>query len=302
MDMLDLIKQYKKRLESNPNDFDCLFFALQIPSICSRIEFPKTPENTGKGVGKLYRQDGSPYDKNMYKKWLKKHDTSFFDIYCLSMSADAFRDVVYDLRCQVTHEGILMTDSSRFYFTNDDIVMCIGSIVFLPIMHLCKVMFDTAITMLLNICKKVSVTPFEDVFLADSMYSKIRNDFGMLYKSFWDNHFADDRLLNCIYDHIIFYKPDIKSEIDEFFKNQPNGIFEIWDFGVKCGGIIDAEHKFIKQKYDENKSKLSQRLKAKSDVLCLSKMDYERMLQVHKELETFSEMHPFDIIQYAKKD
>lgn len=44
--LIELIKEYRKKLNQNPNDFSCLLFALQIPSICSRIEIPKTVENT----------------------------------------------------------------------------------------------------------------------------------------------------------------------------------------------------------------------------------------------------------------
>lgn len=46
MYLMDLIKSYREKLIDNPNDYSCLLFALQIPSICSRIEIPKTQENT----------------------------------------------------------------------------------------------------------------------------------------------------------------------------------------------------------------------------------------------------------------
>lgn len=68
MDMMKLVQEYSDKLKNNPNDISCLLFALQIPSICSRIEFPKTDENTGRAEeGKLYRSDRRPYDANMYK-------------------------------------------------------------------------------------------------------------------------------------------------------------------------------------------------------------------------------------------
>lgn len=303
MEMLDLIEQYKKRLENNSNDFDCLLFALQIPSICSRIEFPQTSENTGRCEdGKLYKPNGNPWDANIYKTWLMKHNNSFFDIYKSSIGLNVFCKVVYDLRCQVTHEGILMTNESHFYFTNSDNAMCLGDVVFLPMKHLCEDMFDAATIVLFNKHEKLNITPFKDMFLPDDTYSKIRNDTGKTYKSFWNNYSEDDNMLNCIYDHVIFDRPDIKSKIDEFFKNQPSEIFEIWDFGLKFGHIMDMKQRFIKQRYDESKSTLSRNLKTNSDVLCLSKTEYERMLQVHKELEEFSESNPFDITQYSERN
>lgn len=303
MKMIDLIEQYKKRLENNPNDYTYLLFALQIPSICSRIEFPQTPKNTGRCEdGKLYKVNGNPWDANMYKAWLMKHSNSFVDIYYSSMELNVFCKAVYDLRCQTTHEGVLMTNKSHFYFTNSDNAMCIGDVVFLPMKRLCKDMFDTATMVLSNKNEKFKITPFEDMFLSDDKYSEIRNHQEKTYKSFWNNYSDDDNMLNCIYDHIIFDKPDMKLKIDEFFKNQPDDIFEIWDFGLKFGHIMDVKQIFIKKKYDESKSKLSQNLKADSDVLCLSKTDYERMIQVHEDFEKFSNSNPLDITCYLERN
>lgn len=301
MEILDLIKQYKKQLENNPNDFDCLLFVLQIPSIFSRIEFPKTSENTGRCEdGKLYKSNGNPWDANMYKTWLMKHNDSFVDIYHSSMELNVFCKAVYDLRCQVTHEGVLMTNESRFYFTNSDNAMCLKDVVFLPMKRLCEDMFDAA-TIVLGKHGKLNITPFKDMLLPDDTYSKIRNDRRKIYKLFWDDYSEDDNMLIGIYNHIIFDKPDMKLKIDEFFKNQPNDTFEIWDFGLKFGHIMDMKQRFIQQRYDESKSTLSRNLKTDSDVLCLSKTEYERMLQVHKELEEFSKSNPFDITQYSQR-
>ena len=303
MQMLDLVKQYKKQLENNPNDHTCLLFALQLPSICSRIEFHQTSENTGRCEdGKLYKSNGNPWDANMYKAWLIKHNDSFADIYQQSMELNVFCKAVYDLRCQVTHEGILMTNESHFYFINSDNAMCLGDVVFLPMKRLCEDMFDAATIVLFNKHEKLNITPFKNMFLPDDTYSKIRNNTGKIYKSFWNDYSEDDNMLNCIYNCIIFDNPDMKLKIDEFFKTQPNGTFEIWDFGLKFGHTMEMKPRFIKQKYDESKSEISRTLKKESDVLCLSKAEYERMLQVHKKLEEFSETHPFDIKHYLERN
>ena len=81
MYLKDLIESYRKKLNDNSNDYSCILFALQIPSICSRIEFPKTDENKG-GLkeGKFYGSKGRVWDGNMYKAWLKKHSNSFVNI------------------------------------------------------------------------------------------------------------------------------------------------------------------------------------------------------------------------------
>lgn len=305
MKILDLIEQYEKQLENNPNDFNCLLFALQIPSICSRIELPKTLENTEKCEDeKLYNSNGKPCDANLYKKWIKEHKIYFSDICDSSMELNVFCKVVYDLRCQVTHEGILTTNESHFYFINDKAgktTMCFGNTVFIPIKRLCKDMFNAAKSVLPNNCGKNDITPFEDVYLPDDVYSKICSDINRNCESFWKNYSDDDNLLNCIYNNIIFDNHKMKSKIDEFFKKRPNDIFEIWDFALNFGGVTDVKERFIKQKYDESKSEISRKLKKKTDVLCLSKTDYERMLQVNKELEAFLKRHSFDIKKYYER-
>lgn len=80
MELIRLVQEYRNKLKSNPDDSSILLFALQIPSILSRMEFPKTPENTGDcREGKLYRSSGKTWDANMYKAWLRKHYDAFED-------------------------------------------------------------------------------------------------------------------------------------------------------------------------------------------------------------------------------
>lgn len=292
MTILDLIEQYKKQLENNPNDYNCLLFALQIPSICSRIEFPQTPENTGNEKGKLYNSYGNPRDANLYKTWLMNYSDSFFNIYNLSMELNDFCNVMYKLRCQITHEGILMSDNNQFYFINGDDLICIGNKIFLPIKCLCESLFNAAMISIKR-NKNIDITPFEEFVMSDNICCQIRNDVKETYKPFWSNYSEDDKLLNYIYKCIIFDNSDMKQEIDEFFKNQPNKNFEILNFGMNFSYIYDAKQRFIKQRYDD--------LGRYIDVLSLSKADYEKMLQVHQEFESFSKMNPFDITKYYKK-
>jgi len=214
MKLLDLIKEYRERLKVNPNDTSCLLFALQIPSICSRIEFPQTAENTGT----FYRTNGTVMDKNMYKGWLQKHRSNFIDIYSQSMLFDDFCENLYKLRCQMTHEGIIMTNKSKFYFIDGDSAMCIDDIVFLPIKRLCEDMFDTVDITMSNLQVDIEITLVDEAVLSIETYNKISNDIHKLYRSFWDNYSDDDNMLNCIYDHIIFDKPNMKNKIDDVNK------------------------------------------------------------------------------------
>lgn len=302
MKMVDLIEQYKQKIKTSQNDYTCLLFALQIPSICSRIEFPQTSENTGSNDGKkLYRLNGKPWDANMYKAWLKEHKDSFVDIYRTSMGLAAFCDAVYNLRCKMTHEGVLMTDTSAFFFTNDDNAMSLGDIVFLPMRRLCEDMFDAALITFGNKNQELTITPFDSLFLSENTYSEICECARKTYLPFWNNYSDEDNLLNCIYEHIIPNNPNMSLQIDDFFKNQPSDIFEIWDFDLIFGCIIDLQQRFIQQKYDEDKSALSRNFGMDSNVLCLSKSEYERMLQVHQEFENFQKNLRLDILHYTKE-
>ena len=62
---------------------------------------------------------------------------------------------------------------------------------------------------------------------------------------------------------------------DKFFTENPNAVFEIWDFGYKFGHIIDMEERFIHKDYDESKSSICRDLKVDTDVLRLNKQQYE---------------------------
>lgn len=302
MYLKDLIESYRKKLNDNSNDYSCILFALQIPSICSRIEFPKTDENKG-GLkeGKFYGSKGRVWDGNMYKAWLKKHSNSFVNIYSGSMGIEEFCKKLYDLRCQMTHEGVVMTETNHFFFTEGNRAMCVNDIVFLPVKRLCDDMFEAAENTLFNSHKDINITQFEDMVLPPEIYNSIMNDVETTYNTFWKNYSDSDNMLNCIYDHIIVNrddKKDIKQEMDKFFREKPDDIFEIWDFSINFGGIVDDKETFIHKEF--NKSKVCLITNKPTDVLRLSKTEYERMLQVTQDLSKYSEENKFDINKYIR--
>lgn len=301
MELIRLVQEYRNKLKSNPDDSFILLFALQIPSILSRMEFPQTPENTGDcREGKLYRSGGKTWDANMYKAWLRKHYDAFEDIYYGTMTLNSFCDNLYALRNQVTHEGVLMTDKNKFYFTESNCALSIDNIVFIPMKRLCEDMLNVAYYILSNRHESTKITLFSNMLMPTDIYNRIVDDNKLLYKLFWDNRPEEDNELIIIYDHIIFDNPCMKNTIEEFFAKNPNSVFEIWDFGIKFGYILGTE-KFIHQEYDEQKSSVCLDLKRPTDVLRLNKEQYERMLHVAEELEEFSNTHPFDITKYVKE-
>lgn len=305
MYLKDLIESYRKKLNDNSNYYSCLLFALQIPSICSRIEFPKTDENKG-GLkeGKFYGPKGRVWDGNMYKAWLKKHSNSFVNIYSDSMEIEEFCKKLYDLRCQMTHEGVVMTGTNRFFFIEANSgAMCVNDIVFLPVKRLCDDMFEAAENTLFNSHKDINIIQFQDMVLPPEIYNSIMNDVETTYNTFWKNYSDSDNMLNCIYDHIIVSrddKKDIKQEMDNFFRKKPDDIFEIWDFSINFGGIVDDKETFIHKEFNKSKSKVCLITNKPTDVLRLSKTEYERMLQVTQDLSKYSEENKFDINKYIR--
>ena len=273
MQLSELIKIYRKKLEEDPNDISCLLFVLQIPSICSRIEFPQTPENTGKYEdGKFYRSNGNVWDKNMYIAWLRKHYFDFEDIHGNSIEnaygnfikINAFCNNLYELRNQITHEGILINNKNKFYFIDKPYhVMSFNNIIFVSIKQLCEDMFDAVSNISSN--QNINITPFSDMSISLDIYNKIQNDIYSLMNSFWnekDKRSEEDRKLYIIYEHM-------KDDMEEYFIKNSNRFY-------------------------------GYRNKYKNEIF-ITKEQYERMKQIEKELKEFKEEHQFDIEKYIEE-
>lgn len=102
--MVELINEYWHRLDADntdDNQYSCLLFALQLPSICSRIE---------KEIGIVEYVDRKS-DNELYRLWLLEH-RDLFSAYFNELSYNdalwkKFYDSIYNLRCMMVHEGVL---------------------------------------------------------------------------------------------------------------------------------------------------------------------------------------------------
>lgn len=302
MTLQTLIESNKEKLKSCDNNslHSILLFSLQLPSICSRIEFPKTDDNTGKlEDGKFYRKNCKVWDANIYKAWLREHIDCFRNIFSTGMTVDTFCDSIYELRNQLTHEGIIISLQNKYFFIeNGRTAMILGNIVFLPIQQFCEDIFDAAEQTITNI-KDISISVFDDLIISDDTYKDICDDVNNLYRLFWNNHTNEDNLLNSVYDHVFFNNEYKEKEIETFFLDNPDCVYEIWDFGLDyCNMIPDG--KIICEEYNKEKSRLSKLLHTNTLVCRLTRVQYERMKTVVKELNDFSEQHKFDIEKYTK--
>lgn len=68
----------------------------------------------------------------------------------------------------------------------------------------------------------------------------------------------------------------------------------------KFGGIVDDKETFIHKEFNKSKSKVCLITNKPTDVLRLSKTEYERMLQVTQDLSKYSEENKFDINKYIR--
>lgn len=247
MKLQELIQTYKDKSKSEDiNDqYSSLLFALQLPSICSRLEFPKTEENTKK----LYKNNGTPLDGKLYRYWIESHAVSFEDILMDNLPLDKFCNAVYSLRCQLMHQGIVTSTKSKFYFVhNGKCSMFIDGITFLPIEQFCDDIFSAANESENILCMEITLS--KDMMIPNDVYEKILQSVHGIYESFWKTRDNDDNILYLIYEAIINERPYNKKKIDDFFLNNPDKLYEIWDFGYKYR-IVQPDNKYFFEDYDQ---------------------------------------------------
>lgn len=251
MNLIESIDKYRCDLEKNP--YSCLFFALQLPNICSRIEYPldSFSDDERDEYYKKYNNEYSPRDRKLYKKWIEDHYSYFNEITkFINISCDQFGDALYDLRCDVAHEGVIIS-IDKLFNTTSDIYFCfiddydpnkmthygLGGVRFLPIREFCNCMFDAACTTDIHI-----ISPFSTIYASYSDYNALVTEYRNMCYDFLDDYSDDDVLLINIYDLIKLRKPDLLSDIDLFFKQNPDGVYNYRfnyksDFGK--GPVLD---------------------------------------------------------------
>lgn len=146
----EIIERYQKRLTkvvedgNNDEQFSCLLFALQLPSMCARLEFPRDRYEQFYSGGKR----GEPKDRKLYIAWLKKYYKALVTLSLDFLTFEAFCLAVYELRCSLTHEGILASNENlqgiRFLS-----VKCfgvgLGDEQYISLSYLCNALFACAL-------------------------------------------------------------------------------------------------------------------------------------------------------------
>ena len=308
VNLIDSIDKYRCDLEENP--YSCLFFALQLPNICSRIEY--SPDSFSDDECKEYYNNGRPLDGKLYKKWIKDHYsyfdeiTKFFNINC-----DEFGKALYDLRCDVVHEGVIVS-VDKLFDRNDKIYFCFiddyesnemtryafGNVGFVSIHAFCQCMFNAASTV-----GSHSISPFSTIYVSYLDYNALVTKYRNMCYDFLKDYSDDDVLLINIYDLIKLRKSELLSDIDLFFKQNPNGVYNyrsnyksnfkkghVLDFGWDVGRLIPYSPTNIlvcEKAYDVPYIEGAINMNPMVTNLILTRDQYDRMKLIHSAYSDF---------------
>ena len=308
MDMIELIDTYRNKLDEDP--YSCLLFALQLPSICSRVEcerYPDVYEGCWSDKKKHKLNDGAAY-----RRWLVRHIFYLRYLFMPFMNSQTFVGKVYKLRCLLTHEGVLLersVEDNDFCFVEGDITFALPNMLFLSPSSFCNAMFNSACSFLLRdgVCPDVS--SYFNLLLPLKDYVEIMNDVRECCDKWAECEFEctndrDDSLLYILHDWLSVYysvSKKINSDLEkiddrskketnelekmkEFFKENPDKEYIVFDFSRHCAVIPDVNRLYIKEEPSRNGSS-----KFKSFNLHLTKMDYDRMMYLHSSFIKFYE-------------
>jgi hypothetical protein len=143
----EIIFKYKERLSkavekgNNDEQFSCLMFALQLPSICARLDFPRDKYEA-------FYSDRKPRDRELYIKWLAKNHALLVEGSSGFLTFNDFCSAVYELRCSLVHEGILESNKrlqNIRFLSGNGAGLCLGDKQYIPLYYLCDALFTGAL-------------------------------------------------------------------------------------------------------------------------------------------------------------
>lgn len=227
-----LIADMREKAKSE-NEYDklaALLFALQIPSICSRIEIPRSDVNSGKPNDArdnptvvLYNvKNGEPFDKNLYFAWLRKHRRTFIPWFVRLMPFEVLCEVIYNLRNDMTHAGNLLELDSRLVLIDSDEAGSLfsGRTLYVSVSKFCDTMFDAAREVfsgndywppeINKADKNLSLH-----LLPDADFQQIRRDLDIKYHEFWRDRDDDLRLYRAYCFTMIGHLDEIERRMAE---------------------------------------------------------------------------------------
>ena len=283
----------KKLLSEDVNDrYAALGFALQLPGICGRLEFPPCDSNveseTVKGSDALYKRnkkkldaDYKALDKNLFIHWIVRNAFSFRPFLHDFSSVNEFAENLYDLRNAFTHEGIIKSNCEHVVIVDTDCMACLsGHYLFLPLRSFCRAIFDEA----QRVFEKhggVVFCEFSACGVDLISYNKISAFIEAAYAQFWANYSREDNALNMLYD-FLFHKHDgFKNTVRLYFENNPGSDYVIENFEPRV--LSDGILFFAKDYFSGIVGHMIPGIMCRFD-----EIQFERMLVVRDALDAYS--------------
>lgn len=231
MDLFNLIEKYIEDISQTKtlNDdevYSKLLFALQLPSICGRIDYKKEDNIT------LYANDGKPKDKAIFIKWITEHCKTF-SRYVDSKDNCFIANSLYDLRCKLTHEGIIISSKNedfKIYFIKEDVIPIIANgYMFISPIVICEIIFDAALKTLVN--EKYKICEFKNICIDKNLYNEIFETLSKRWRDYWDAQPENKKIYDKygkqdekIRNEIEIYEEENKKIIEECINNKTGSL------------------------------------------------------------------------------
>lgn len=229
----DIILAHQMKLsdgvERGDNDaqFSCLMFALQLPSMCARLDFPRDKYEQ-------FYSGGTPRDRELYIKWLEKNHALLVAVSSGFLTFNEFCSAVYELRCSLVHEGLLATNKKlqniRF-LSGKSSGIGLGDMQYIPLYYLCNALYIGALDSVsvkefstnqsggfsFSYNSKVAVTDADSLVVDISELADKAVDMRKRAEEFWGGKSKRESALFALYDYLAHWQLSVFDEMETHF-------------------------------------------------------------------------------------
>lgn len=240
MTCLEALADYRTKLlsETVSDRYAALSFALQLPGICGRLEFPPTKKVNGETEAveypvEIYKKDKgsesgySPRDKDMFVYWFRMHRSQFAPLfYTQDLSVDQLAADLYELRNSLTHEGVVkgfcehvvLVDGAGACFEDT------GRFSFVPVKDFCTLVFDVAERVFKNYEQQnrcpLQFCSYSGCGVDVNVYKRVSCFIEQQFCAFWEKYGREAHVLNMVYETVFLSAPNrIQDATAHFAKN-----------------------------------------------------------------------------------
>lgn len=256
----EIILRYKERLSkavekgNNDEQFSCLMFALQLPSICARLDFPRDKYEQ-------FYSGGKPHDRELYIKWLEKNHALLVEGSSGFLTFNDFCSAVYELRCSLVHEGILESNKrlqSIRFLSGKSSGIALGDKQYIPLYYLCNALYTGALDSIsvkefstnqsggfsLSYNSKVAVMDADSLVVDISELSDEAVNMRKRAEEFWGGKSKRESALFSLYDYLAHWQLSVFDEMESHFakdsiRRQDKFSLEIAYYGGMDGGSLE---------------------------------------------------------------